>query len=51
MGRHDEHALTQPRVQETFERFVKQKQELLSLLEQTAERDHKLLEMMRAHSR
>jgi hypothetical protein len=51
MGRHDEQALTQPRVQEIFERFVSQKQELLSLLEQTAGRDHKLLEMMRAHSR
>jgi len=51
MGRHDKQAMTHPRVQETFERFVKQKQELLSLLEQTSERDHKLLEIMGAHRR
>src|SRR5215216_561907 len=46
MGRHDEQAMTHPRVRETFERFIKRKQELLSLLEQTAERDHALLEAM-----
>ena len=49
MGRHDEQAMAHPRVRETFERFVQQKQELLSLLHQTAERDHKLLEIMRGH--
>ena len=50
MGRHDEKAMTHPRVQEVFERFVERKQELLSLLEQTAARDTQLLEMMRDHS-
>ena len=49
MGRHDEQAMNHPGVRETFERFVKQKQELLALLEQTGERDNKLLEMMRTH--
>lgn len=50
MGRHDEQAMTHPRVREAFERFVKQKQQVLSLLEQTAERDSKLLEAMRSHT-
>jgi uncharacterized protein (DUF305 family) len=49
MGKHDQQAMTHPRVRETFERFVKRKQELLSLLEQTAERDSTLLEVMRDH--
>lgn len=49
MGRHDEKAMTHPRVLEVFEQFVRQKQEVMSLLEQTAARDHELLEMMRAH--
>jgi formiminotetrahydrofolate cyclodeaminase len=51
MGKHDEQEMTHPRVRETFEKFVQQKQELLSLLEQTAERDNKLLETMRSQSR
>lgn len=46
MGRHDERTMAHPRVRETFENFVQRKQELLSLLEQTAERDSKLLEVM-----
>jgi len=50
MGRHDEKAMTHPRVREAFEKFVQQKQELLELLEQTRERDHQLLELMRLHS-
>jgi hypothetical protein len=50
MGRHDEQSMTHPRVAETFEKFVKQKHELLSLIEQTAERDRQLLEMMHSHS-
>jgi hypothetical protein len=50
MGRHDEKAMQQPKVQEIFEAFVKQKRELLSLLEQTAERDDQILEMMRTYS-
>ena len=50
MGRHDEKAMKHPRVLETFKTFVKQKRELLSLLEQMTERDDKLLEMMRVHT-
>lgn len=50
MGRHDHEAMTHPRVREAFEKFVARKRELSSLLEGTAERDHQLLEMMRAHS-
>jgi len=50
MGRHDERAMTHPRVREAFEKFIGRKQELLSLLEQTAERDDQLLEMMRTNS-
>ena len=50
MGRHDEHGMTHSRVGETFERFIKRKQELLSLLAQTTERDHTLLEAMRSHT-
>jgi hypothetical protein len=51
MGRHDERAMQQPKLLEVFEAFVKQKRELLSLLEQTTERDDQILDMMRAHSR
>jgi len=51
MGRHDEQAMTHPRVREAFEKLVQHKQELLALLEQTAERDDELLETMRVHSR
>ena len=46
MGRHDEKGMTHPRVLDAFEKFVECKQELLLLLEQTAEQDQKLLEMM-----
>ena len=49
MGRHEERAMTHPRVLEVFEQFVRQKQQVMSLLEQTAARDNELLEMMRAH--
>ncbi|HLO27817.1 MAG TPA: hypothetical protein VK249_01700 [Anaerolineales bacterium] len=51
MGRHDEGGMTHPRVRAAFEQLVQQKQELRALLEQTAERDDKLLEMIRAHIR
>lgn len=51
MGRHDERAMTHPRVRDSFEKFVQRKRELLDLLTQTAERDNKLLEVMRAHIR
>jgi len=46
MGRHDQKVMTHPRVRESFEKFVKQKQALLSFLKETAERDDKLLETM-----
>ena len=49
MGRHEERAMTHPRVLEVFEQFVRQKQQVMSLLEQTAARDNELLEIMRAH--
>jgi len=51
MGRHDERAMTHPRVGEAFEKFVQRKRELLELLEQTEERDRKLLELMGANQR
>jgi hypothetical protein len=51
MGRHDPKAMTHPRVMEAFEKFVQSKQELLGFLQQTSERDHQLLEMMRANQR
>jgi hypothetical protein len=51
MGRHDEKEMTHPRVEEAFATFVESKQGLLKWLEQTEERDHKLLEMMRASQR
>ena len=47
MGKHDPKAMTHPRVRDAFENFVQRKQELLSLLEGTTERDQTLLEMMR----
>ena len=51
MGRHDQAAMVQPAIREAFENFVRHKQELATLLEQTTERDAQLLEMMRAHGR
>jgi hypothetical protein len=51
MGRHDQKAMTHPRVEDAFKKFVHSKQELLELLEKTEERDHQLLEMMRANKR
>jgi hypothetical protein len=50
MGRHDEKAMIHPRVRTAFEKFVQHKQELLYLLEETAERDDELLEAMLAHN-
>ena len=49
MGRHDEIAMTQPEIREAFEQLVAHKQELLSLLQQTAGRDQQLLEMIRTN--
>jgi hypothetical protein len=51
MGRHDEKAMTHPRVREAFEQFVLRKQELMELLKQMGDRDDQLLEMMRANIR
>jgi hypothetical protein len=50
MGRHTEKAMKHPKVGETFTKFVRQKQELRSLLEQTAVRDNELLAMMQVSS-
>ena len=47
MGRHDEKALTHPRVRTTFEQFVQRKRELMEMLQQTEDRDNQLLEIMR----
>jgi hypothetical protein len=49
MGRHDEKAMTHPRVREAFEQFVGHKRELFELLKQTEDRDNQLLEVMRAN--
>ena len=46
MGRHDQKAMTHPRVGDAFQKFVQHKRELLELLVQTEERYHKLLEAM-----
>jgi hypothetical protein len=51
MGRHDQKAMTHPRVRQAFERFVEQKRALLSLLEETSEREEELLETMRGLGR
>lgn len=49
MGRHDAIAMAQPDVRDSFEKFVRHKQELLTLLERTRTRDNQLLDMMRTH--
>ena len=49
MGRHDQQAMTHPRVREAFEQFIQHKRELLELLKQTEARDNQLLEIMRVH--
>jgi hypothetical protein len=51
MGRHDQKAMTQPRVRDIFEKFVDRKRELLALLQQTIARDDLLLQTMREQSR
>jgi hypothetical protein len=50
MGKHNLVTMTQPEVRDAFENFISHKQELLSLLEQTAQRDNQILEMMRTNS-
>ncbi len=51
MGRHEEKAMTHPRVRDAFEHFVQRKRELLDILMQTEGRDNQLLEMMRVNMR
>lgn len=51
MGRHDQEAMTHSRVGHAFQKFVQNKRELLEFLEQTEERDRKLLEMMSVNQR
>jgi hypothetical protein len=46
MGRHDTQTMTSPEVAHAFQRFVKAKQELLALLQRTAEQDQRLLAQM-----
>jgi hypothetical protein len=51
MGRHNEKAMTHPRIREAFEQFVQRKRELIEMLQDTEERDHQLLERMRVQIR
>jgi hypothetical protein len=46
MGRHDLEAMNRPIVRESFAAFVQRKQELLALLQETAESDREMLEQM-----
>ena len=48
MGRHVDQEMMHPRVHDSFERFLREKRELLSLLQQTAERDNAILDTMQA---
>ena len=48
MGRHVDQEMMHPRVHDSFERFLHEKRELLSLLQQTAERDNAILDTMQA---
>ena len=50
MGRHAEKEMMHPRVRDAFERFLNEKRELLSLLQETTERDSAILDAMRAHA-
>lgn len=43
MGRHDPEAMSDPRVSERFERFVKLEEELLALLQQRVRQDREML--------
>ena len=47
MGRHDEKVMSEPAVLEAFEKFVESKQQLLALLQATAEQDQTILAVMR----
>lgn len=46
MGRHNRKEMNHPRMREAFERFLKEKQDLFSLLERTMQRDHQIWETM-----
>jgi hypothetical protein len=46
MGRHDQQTMTSPEVGNAFHRFVKAKQELLTLLRRMADQDQRLLAEM-----
>ena len=46
MGRHDMEAMSRPSVGESFEAFVRRKQELLALLQEMDESDREMLEQM-----
>jgi hypothetical protein len=46
MGRHDMEAMNRPIVGESFAAFVERKQDLLALLQETAESDLEMLEQM-----
>jgi hypothetical protein len=46
MGRHDENAMSDPKLLEAFERFVSLEQELLWLLQERIARDQKMLIQM-----
>ncbi len=50
MAPHDLHAMTDGRQLASFERFVHEKQELLALLQGTAEKDAQRLAAMRSTS-
>ena len=46
MGRHDTQTMSSPEVADTFQRFVRAKQELLVLLQRMVEQDQRLLAEM-----
>jgi hypothetical protein len=46
MGRHDTQTMASPEVAHAFQRFITAKQELLALLQRTAEQDQRLLAQM-----
>ena len=47
MGRHDRQAMTSPEVANAFQRFVKDKKELLALPQRMVEQDQRMLAEMR----
>jgi hypothetical protein len=46
MGRHDAQTMTSPEVTHAFQHFVKAKQDLLALLQRTADQDRRMLAAM-----